>query len=61
MTMNKNHYECLFGNYLTRKGYYIEIYNVETREQAIKKAEKELLKRHNKAGWYLDSCNQIWC
>lgn len=58
--MSKNHYICIFGNYLTNKGYAVEVRNVDTKEEAIKDAEKDLLKWHDKDGWYLEKCNQIW-
>lgn len=57
--MDSNHYVCVFGNYITRKGYYVVIHNVKTKQEAIKEGERKLLKRHSKDGWYLERCNQI--
>lgn len=57
--MGNNHFVCVFGKYLTRKGYVVEIHNVETKEEAIKEGEKKLLKHHSKDGWYLERCSEI--
>lgn len=57
--MGLNHYICIFGNYISKKGYYIVIHNVETKEEAIKEGEKKLLKHYSKDGWYLERCSQI--
>ena len=58
-SLGSNHYICIFGNYITRRGYCVVIHNVKTREEAIKEGEKRLLERHSKDGWYLERCSQI--
>lgn len=59
MFMASNRYICIFGNYITRKGFYVVIHSVKTREEAIKEGETKLLKYHSKDGWYLERCSQI--